>query len=125
MDSWALGKLKKSEEIKAFVDIYNSPTYVNDLCLGVKKVLGEDISGTFHLAGPTRMNRYEFLKILADSFGYDQKLIIPAESSSIEGDISRPKDTSLLSTVLANRLDMQFSNIERGLKSLWEASRNF
>ena len=117
MDTWALEKLSRGEQIKAFADIHNSPTYVDDLCLGVKKVLEEDVSGTFHLAGSERINRYDFLRKMADIFGYDQNLIIPELSSSVETDFNRPLDTSLVSFRLSDKLNIQLSGMERGMES--------
>ena len=92
---WLLNKLKRKEKVKIVIDQWNSPTLNTNLANMILEVLERKLTGIFHLAGATRLNRYEFAKFLAETFSLDKNLITPVPSKEIKWIAKRPKDASL------------------------------
>ena len=92
---WLLNKLKRKEKAKIVTDQWNSPTLNTNLANMILEVLERKLTGIFHLAGATRLNRYEFAKLLAETFSLDKNLITPVSSKEIKWIAKRPKDSSL------------------------------
>jgi dTDP-4-dehydrorhamnose reductase len=92
---WLLDKLKKNCRVKIITDQWNSPTLNTNLACMVLEVIARKLTGTLHLAGATRISRYEFSKLLANIFGLDQDLITPTSSKELQWTARRPKDSSL------------------------------
>jgi dTDP-4-dehydrorhamnose reductase len=92
---WLLDKLRKKEEVKIITDQWNSPTLNVNMAQMILETLETKSVGIFHLAGATRLSRYEFAQHLAETFDLDSKYIKPVTSKHIKWIAKRPKDTSL------------------------------
>jgi dTDP-4-dehydrorhamnose reductase len=53
------------------------------------------LGGVFHLAGSTRISRYDFALNVARKFGLDESLIVPVRMDDIRWVAKRPRDSSL------------------------------
>jgi len=92
---WVLEKLKKEEPIRVITDQYVSPTLNTNLADMILEVAERRLTGTYHLAGATPINRYRFAQLLAEKFELDKNLIEPARSEEMKWKAKRPKNTSL------------------------------
>jgi len=92
---WLLNKLKRKEKVKIVTDQWNSPTLNTNLANMILEVLERKLTGIFHLARATRLNRYEFAKLLAETFSLDKNLITYVPSKEIKWIAKRPQDSSL------------------------------
>lgn len=92
---WLLEKLRKNEEVKIITDQWNSPTLNRNMAEMIIEILEKRMNGTFHLAGATRLTRYEFARRVAEIFKLDPKYIKPVQSKNINWVAKRPKDSSL------------------------------
>ena len=92
---WLLDKLRKKEEVKIITDQWNSPTLNVSMAEMILQILEKRVNGIFHLAGATRLSRYEFAERLAETFNLDPKYIKPVQSEHIKWIAQRPKDSSL------------------------------
>ena len=92
---WLLERLERKEVVKVVTEQWNSPTLNTNLANMVLEVLERKLNGIFHLAGATRLNRYEFARLLAESFNLDMNLISPASSKEVPWIAKRPRDSSL------------------------------
>jgi dTDP-4-dehydrorhamnose reductase len=92
---WLLNKLKRKEKVTIVTDQWNSPTLNTNLANMILEVLERKLTGIFHLAGATRISRYEFAKLLAETFSLDKNHITPVSSKDIKWNAKRPKDSSL------------------------------
>ena len=75
--SWALEQLKQGQSIEAFTNVFNSPTYVNDLAAALVQMCRHRPGGIYHAAGSERLSRFELLRLLAERLGFDRELIQP------------------------------------------------
>ncbi len=92
---WLTNKLKRKEEVKIVTDQWNSPTLNTNLAEMVLEIVERKIKGTYHLAGATRINRYDFSKLIARKFNLDTNLITPNLTKEFSWTAKRPKDSSL------------------------------
>ena len=92
---WLLNKLKRNEKIKIITDHWNSPTLNTNIADMTLEIIERKLTGTFHLSGATRINRYDFAKQIAKTFNLNPNLISPTASTEFSWTAKRPKDSSL------------------------------
>jgi dTDP-4-dehydrorhamnose reductase len=93
--TWAYSELKAGRPVKVVENQYCSPTLNSQLARMLLEVTETRLSGTIHLAGATRLSRYEFTQELANEFNLEMKLIIPTNSKTSTWFAQRPLDSSL------------------------------
>ncbi|MDD3628064.1 MAG: sugar nucleotide-binding protein [bacterium] len=94
MKEFAVLSLIRKEVTPLFIDEFRSPIDVEELARGITEIiLNKPKQKLWHLAGPERISRFEFGKLLAQKFNLDQNLIKPL--SILELKEKRPQDTSL------------------------------
>jgi len=74
-----------------------------------------EFSGIIHLAGNTKINRYEMIKQIAVLLGFSTQLIIPSNSNAIAGRAPRPDDASMINTKAKQVLNTPMLSLEEGL----------
>jgi dTDP-4-dehydrorhamnose reductase len=102
---WVLKKLRNEEPLRIVTDQQVSPTLNTSLAEMTLEILERRLTGVYHLAGTTSLNRYEFARLIAETFQLDEGLIAPARSSEMKWLAKRPLDSSL--------------NVEKASKTLY------
>ena len=92
---WLMERLKRKEKTNVVIDQWNSPTLNTNLAKMTLEIIEKRLTGIFHLAGATRLNRYDFAQNLAETFNLETDLITPVESTKIPWIAKRPRDSSL------------------------------
>jgi len=115
---WATEKLAKNESLNIVNDQYGSPTLADSLAQTLIKICENNINGLYHIAGRTRLNRYEFTFKLAEKMGYDTTLIKPINSSNLKQTAERPLDSSLNVEKIENTLKTPMLTIDQALAIL-------
>ena len=116
---WMRSRLGKGEPVDLFTDQYRTPLYVRDVCRAVGRMIeSPGLSGIYHLAGPERMNRYEFGRKVAAVFGYPERLLRPVRMEEMRNLMPRPKDNSLDNRKAARELGVCFTGVVEGLKAV-------
>jgi len=92
---WVVENLRQNHQIKVPMDQYTSPTYVPNLCKMLVEITTKQITGILHLAGETRISRYEFAKLITNKMHLDYDLIKPVSLTDMHWVAQRPKDSSL------------------------------
>ena len=92
---WITENLLDHKQINVLVDQFTSPTYVPNLSKMLIEITKRQISGLIHLAGATRISRYEMAEMLADKLNLEKKLLKPASIDEMNWIAKRPKDSSL------------------------------
>jgi len=104
---WIIENLKKKNEVKVVTDQWNSPTLNINLADMIIELMEKKLIGIYHLAGATRISRYDFARLIARTFELDENLIIPITSDKIIWKAKRPRDSSLnvskASNIFANK----------------------
>ena len=121
--NWIIQTLKDNQMVDPFIDQYNTPTLVDDLVKSLLNIFEKNISGMFHATGKSCFNRYEFALVLANTFGFDTKLIKPITSKEKKQDAPRPTSTCLDSTKLEKLIDFNFSDVQSGALFIFNKSK--
>ena len=90
---WIIEKLRNKEAISVVTDQYVSPTLNTNLSGMIVEVAEKRINGILHLAGATRISRYEFAQKIAEIFSLDKTLIKPITMNDINWVAERPRDS--------------------------------
>lgn len=92
---WLIQKLKAKEKVRIVTDQWNSPTLNTNLAAMILEVLEQKLKGTFHLAGSTRLSRFEFAGLLVKTFSLDARLLASATTKEMSWLAKRPQDSSM------------------------------
>jgi dTDP-4-dehydrorhamnose reductase len=110
-----MAALKEGREIIAPVHEIRSPGDV----ITAARVLVELAAGThhgiFHVAGHTRINRFEMMKMIANKFGFPSTKIIAQPPGSTPGRAIRPRDVSLDNGKVSAQLKTPMRTLDEAL----------
>lgn len=115
---WLIDTLRRREHVKIVTDQWNTPTLNTNLAEMTLEVVERRLTGTFHLCGATRVSRFEFAQLIADSFGLDKSLIDPVLSSQFKWPAKRPMDSSLDTSKAQHTLKNKPLEMREALKRL-------
>ena len=88
-------KLKKGEPVKFPENEIRTPIDVITAGVALVELAGNSFGGIIHLAGNTKINRFEMAKQIALATGFSPELIAGTNSNAISGRAPRPNDASL------------------------------
>lgn len=113
--------LKAGKPFQLFTDQYRTPLYLRDLAEALRMILqDEDLRGLYHLGGPERVSRWEFGQAVGEVFGFREELLLPIRMEDLPGMVPRPRDCSLNSGRICERLKLQPTGVSEGLQRLKE-----
>lgn len=73
-----IDRLKAGGEIVAPADQLFVPTFIDDIAWSVETLVRANASGIYHVAGTEAVSPYQAATIVAETFGYDARLVKPA-----------------------------------------------
>ena len=112
---WVKENIESNKEIKVLTDQYTSPTYVPNLSKMIIEVSTKQINGIIHLAGSTRISRYDFAVMIAEKLGLDKSLLLKAKTEDMSWKAKRPQDSSLDVTKATEILNEKPQTIQQSL----------
>jgi dTDP-4-dehydrorhamnose reductase len=115
---WVAENLQNKTEINVIVDQFTSPTYVPNLSAMLIEIAKRQIVGIIHVAGATRVSRYEMAELVADKLHLDKKLLKPANIDTMNWIAKRPKDSSLDVSLANTILKEKPLSVEQGIDNL-------
>ncbi len=115
---WIINKLMNGEKIRIITDQYITPTLNTNLARMILEIAEKEIRGIFHLAGATRVSRFEFAKEIARTFGLDENLVVPSTMDEIKWIAKRPRDSSLDTSKATRYLKERPYNLKKSLSVL-------
>jgi len=112
---WVKQNLESKKEIPVLVDQFTSPTYVPNLSKMLIEIATRQITGIIHLAGATRISRYDLAELVADKLSLEKKLLIPTKTDEMDWKAQRPKDSSLDVSLATEILNEKPQTIQQSL----------
>ncbi len=114
--TFVIENLQEKKEVSAITDQYTSPIYVPNLSQMLIEISSRQVLGIIHLAGATRISRYDLAKLVAEKLGLDKNLLKPTSiKDMINWTAKRPKDSSLDVSKATKILNEKPLTIEEGL----------
>ena len=93
---WLVRELSEGRTVRVALDQTRTPTYDDDLADGVARVVLGGKTGLFHVAGRERVSPLDVAHRVADVFGLDRALIVPATTADLHPAAPRPLRGGLL-----------------------------
>ncbi len=116
---WVKENLESKKEIPVLVDQFTSPTYVPNLSQMLIEIAVRQITGVIHLAGATRISRYDFAELVAEKLHLDKQLLVPTKTDEMNWKAQRPKDSSLDVSFATEILHEKPQKIKQSLESFF------
>ena len=104
--------------VDCYVDVFNTPTYLENLAEMIEAILSKRLSGIFHTVGRERASRFEFFQAYAETFGLDVSLLVPVSAAGAKDKIFLLPDSSLSIDQTAKRLGIPFNSVREGFARL-------
>jgi len=115
---WLIETLHRGEHAKIVTDQFNTPTLNANLAEMTLESAERRLTGTFHLCGATRVSRFQFAQLIAETFDLDKRLVDPVQSSQFKWPAKRPMDSSLDTSKAQKTLKNKPIEIHEALKRL-------
>ena len=115
--SWLAAEINAGRSLECFVDVFNTPTYVENLGEMIEVIFQKRLAGVFHTVGRERVNRFEFFQSYARTFGLNVNLLSPVSAGELKGGLLQP-DSSLSIEQTAKRLGITFNSVAEGFARL-------
>jgi dTDP-4-dehydrorhamnose reductase len=119
---WLVESLRSRKAVTLLTDQYVSPTFNTSLAAMLLESLERGLTGTYHMAGATRVSRYEFGITLARIFALDRSLIEAGTAPDFQQrwKATRPPDSSLDVSKAASILQTKPLALNEALEELRE-----
>jgi dTDP-4-dehydrorhamnose reductase len=103
---YLISKLEMNKIVQLYFDEYRTPVSANYASNAIWKISLSDFKGIIHLAGVTRLNRYELAKDLIENLKVEKKHLLRKISSNTS-EYPRPKDVSMKTDNLQQIINIQ------------------
>ncbi|MBM2818368.1 MAG: dTDP-4-dehydrorhamnose reductase [Nitrosarchaeum sp.] len=113
---WVKENLESKKEIPVLTDQFTSPTYVPNLSKMLIEIATRQITGIIHVAGATRISRFQLAEIIADKLNLDKTLLKPTKLDEMNWKAPRPKDSSLDVSLASEILNEKPQTIQKSLE---------
>lgn len=113
---WVKNNLDSGKSIKVVADQWRTPTFVNDICLGIEHIIDQRKQGAFHLAGKDILSPYDMAIKTAQILGLDENLIIPVTAETFPEPVVRAKRSGLFIDKAIKELQYSAVSFEEGVR---------
>lgn len=114
---WLSAELEAGRTVDCFVDVFNTPTYAENLAEMMEAIIKKRLTGIFHTVGRERVSRFEFFRSYAGTMALDH-LLTPVSVANIKDRIFLQPDSSLSADQTSQRLGIAFNSITEGFTRL-------
>jgi dTDP-4-dehydrorhamnose reductase len=111
---WLINSLGAEKAIRVVTDQIGTPTLVDDLAYAILKIIEMNRTGLYNIAGADLVSRFEFARILAGVFGFNEKLITPVKTAAMKQAAPRPLKSGLVTLKAQTELGLKLSGVEHG-----------
>lgn len=108
-------RLSAGQEIRVVSDQHRTPTWVQDIAVGVEALLHSGSNGIYHMAGPESLSIAEIAYRVADFFQLDRRLIRSVTTEEMQEKTLRPRFSCLNIEKARQELDYLPHTLEDGM----------
>jgi len=117
-------EVSAGQRIRAPRDQMGNPTLVDDLAAAAWSLTKLGARGTYHLAGPDRIDRYRFALLTAEAFDLNPSLIDSVNTAELGQPAPRPLEAGMLSDRAQEIMGRPMTGVVDGLRHLKEQLRS-
>lgn len=111
-------RLEAGQEIQVVSDQYRTPTWVQDIAVGVERLMHVSQSGTYHICGGECLSIADIAYRVADYFGLDRSLILPVTTEQMNEATPRPRFSGLSIEKAKRELGYLPHTLEEGMAEM-------
>jgi dTDP-4-dehydrorhamnose reductase len=119
--NWVQESLEAEKVIKIVNDQVRTPTYVGDICNGIRSIIEKRAGGLYHLGGKDRVSPYGMAVHFATLLGLDTSLIEPVTAETFKEPVRRVKDGGVLIEKARRELGYEATALDEGLSRVVSA----
>jgi dTDP-4-dehydrorhamnose reductase len=112
--------LKAGKEVQAPEDIYANPIWVENLAELLLEAIRKGYKGMLHLGGKDYLSRYEFARVFARVFGFDEDLVKPTAAIYQKRPARRPQFAGLNVEQTQEKFDTPLLTAQEALSAIHE-----
>lgn len=112
---WVKNNLEAGKTIKVVSDQLRTPTYVIDICKGLKTIIEDNHQGDFHLAGKDILSPYEMAVAVAKVLKLSAELIVKVTADTFPEPVKRAKKSGLKIDKSIQKLNYQPVSFHEGV----------
>jgi dTDP-4-dehydrorhamnose reductase len=116
--TWLATEINAGRTVDCFVDVFNTPTYLENLAEMMEVILSKQLSGVFHTVGRERVSRFEFFRSYAEMFGLEAGLLSPISIIGMKDQLYLQPDSSLSVEQTSTQLGITFNSVSEGFARL-------
>lgn len=113
--SWVKNNLSASKPISVVNDQWRTPTWVNDLAMGILLIAQQRATGIFHISGKEMLTPYDMAMATAEFYQLDQSLITAVNANTFTQPAQRPPKTGFVIAKAQTALGYQPHSFAQGL----------
>ena len=113
---WIKENLELEKEIPVLIDQHTSPSHIPNISKMIIEIIERKITGIIHLAGATKISRYDFAIRISKITNMNQQFLKPTKMEQMDWKAQRPIDSSLDVTKAKKILKHKPEEIENSLK---------
>ncbi|MFA5025908.1 MAG: NAD(P)-dependent oxidoreductase [Candidatus Shapirobacteria bacterium] len=113
-------KIQAGDTLNLFDDQITTPTFIDDIAVGLKVFFEKKPIGIYHLVGSSSQSPFEMAKAVASVFRLDDSKIIPSKLSEyLKTENARPfAPNAALSNEKIKSLDIKMKTLREGLEEM-------
>jgi dTDP-4-dehydrorhamnose reductase len=111
--------LSEGRNVNGFTDVLFCPMLVNVTARLLLEMLEKNLSGLYHVVGAQAMNKYQFGREIARTFGLNESLIIPKSVEASELTVRRSHNLWLSTHKLSTALGHEIPAFSTGLAEFY------
>jgi len=115
---WILNSLKEGQPITGFEDVEFNPLHMKHLCEYLLRLVELDARGIFHVGSHDNVNKYEFIRMVAQHYNFDPSTIIQGVSTGQKLRVARPMSLTMSVEKLEGFLCEKAKNVSDGISLL-------
>lgn len=115
---WLIDKLKNGQPVNIVTDQIGNATIVDDLAFGTLRLLENDRTGLYNIAGEDLISRYDFTLKMCEVFEFDKRLVLSILTKDLNQPAPRPLNSGLITLKARSELGLNFMNSLEGLRLL-------
>lgn len=117
--TWAKGELEDGNDVPVITDQTCCPMYAPNLAEIIVEAAEEEITGTYHAAGDSKVTRYESVQIMKEELGLDGE-VARSKMEDLPWRAHRPKDSSLSLAKMKEDFETQPISISEAFRRMRE-----
>jgi len=119
--AFIITQLSEERRVKMVNDVWENPIFSLHCAEAIWRVVDLRVEGITHLAGATRVNRFELAVATARAFGLNEHLVEEVTSAAFRDLAPRPRDTSFALNKMTERLGLSPLTLSEGLSRMFQA----